>query len=46
MSYHGLTGEYYMFSNERGQVYGVHVSSCTNVGEAVEQAFQYFMGII
>ena len=44
MGYHGLSGEYYMFSSNRGTVHGVHIGSVKHLGEAFEDAFEYFYG--
>ena len=46
MSYHGLSGEFYMFSNSRGCVHGVHVGSVKGLGHALERAFDHFYGNI
>ena len=46
MAYHGLSGEYYMFSNTRGNVHGVHISSVKSLGQAFEKAFGHFYGTL
>ena len=46
MAYHGLSGEYYMFSNTRGSVHGVHIGSVKSLGHACERAFDHFYGNI
>ena len=44
MSYIGLTGEFWLFVNNIGQVYGVHMSSTDSFGIAWEKAFKHFFG--
>ena len=46
MAYHGLSGEYYMFSNTRGNVHGVHIDSVKSLGQAFEKAFGHFYGTL
>lgn len=46
MAYHGLSGEYYMFSNTRGCVHGVHIGSVKHIGQAFEKAFDHFYGVL
>ena len=42
MSYIGITDEHWLFVNNIGQVYGVHMASASSFGHAYEIAFEHF----